>query len=72
VTNSGRTLTPEQAERVFERFWRADAARQRDGGGAGLGLAIARQIVELHGGRIRVELGDDETRFVFDVPVMGN
>ena len=69
VRNTGQTLTAEEAEHVFDRFWRADESRQRDGGGAGLGLAIARELVHLHGGRIRVETGQGETAFVFDVPV---
>lgn len=69
VRNTGETLTAAEAEHVFDRFWRADESRQRDSGGAGLGLAIARELVHLHGGRIWVETGQGETRFVFDVPV---
>ncbi|MDQ3758114.1 MAG: ATP-binding protein [Actinomycetota bacterium] len=55
VSDDGPGIAPEHAERVFERFYRADAARSSDAGGAGLGLAIARGIVDLHGGDIRVE-----------------
>lgn len=68
VTNTGAALTPEQAEHVFDRFWRADESRQRDRGGAGLGLAIAKEIVNLHGGRIWVEVVEGETRFAFELP----
>lgn len=70
VTNSGATLTAEQAEHVFDRFWRADESRQRDSGGAGLGLAIAREIVHLHGGRIWVDVRDGEATFAFDIPAL--
>ena len=55
VADQGPGIDDEDAERVFERFYRADAARTADGGGAGLGLAIARWIVDLHGGEIHVE-----------------
>jgi two-component system sensor histidine kinase BaeS len=56
VRDSGVGLTPEQQAHVFDRFWRADAARARDGdhAGSGLGLAIVRQLVALHGGDVRV------------------
>lgn len=68
VYNSG-TLDPEQAKHVFDRFWRADDARQRDAGGSGLGLAITRQLVLLHGGRVFIEPNDAQTRFIVDLPV---
>jgi signal transduction histidine kinase len=57
VRDSGVGLTPDQQAHVFDRFWRADASRARDGGGAGsgLGLAIVRQLVALHGGAVSVE-----------------
>ena len=55
VSDQGPGISEEEADRVFERFYRADAARPAGAGGAGLGLAIARWIVDLHGGDIRVE-----------------
>ena len=56
VVDHGEGLTKEDADRVFERFFRVDAARARgDGGGSGLGLAIVAAIVDAHGGRVEVE-----------------
>jgi signal transduction histidine kinase len=55
VTDDGPGIPADEAERVFERFYRSDRARSGDEGGAGLGLAIARWIVELHGGTIRAD-----------------
>jgi signal transduction histidine kinase len=55
VSDGGPGIGPDEAERVFERFYRSDSARSSGDGGAGLGLAIARWIVELHGGTIRAE-----------------
>ncbi|MBM3678878.1 MAG: sensor histidine kinase, partial [Actinobacteria bacterium] len=55
VADDGPGIDPEDAERVFERFYRSDRARAADDGGTGLGLAIARWIVELHGGTIRAD-----------------
>ena len=55
VADQGPGIPEGEAQRVFERFYRADAARASSDGGAGLGLAIARWIVDLHGGRIRPE-----------------
>ncbi|GII01070.1 DUF4153 domain-containing protein [Planobispora takensis] len=57
VTDQGPGIAPEERARAFERFSRLDAGRAADEGGAGLGLAITKEIVELHGGSIRVEDG---------------
>jgi len=55
VRDHGPGISDEDSTRVFERFYRADASRSSSHGGAGLGLAIARWIVDLHGGEIRAE-----------------
>ncbi|WP_067475372.1 sensor histidine kinase [Actinomadura hibisca] len=55
VADRGPGLTPEQAERVFERFYRADKARSREDGGTGLGLAIVAALVAAHDGKVEVE-----------------
>jgi two-component system OmpR family sensor kinase len=55
VADKGPGLAPEAAERVFERFYRADPARGRANGGTGLGLAIVAAIVAAHGGRVEVQ-----------------
>jgi two-component system, OmpR family, sensor kinase len=55
VADQGPGLTPEQARRVFERFYRADQARNRKSGGSGLGLAIVSALVAAHGGTATVE-----------------
>ena len=55
VADTGPGLTEEEQARVFDRFWRADASRSRDRGGSGLGLTIARYLIEAQGGRIGVE-----------------
>ncbi|MEI8084144.1 MAG: HAMP domain-containing sensor histidine kinase, partial [Actinomycetes bacterium] len=52
VVDTGEGIPPEDLPFVFERFYRADSARSRDTGGSGIGLAIARQIVEDHGGTV--------------------
>ena len=69
VEDEGPGIAPGEADRIFERFYRADAARSERDGGAGLGLAIARWIVDLHGGSIRAENGDGGgARMVVELP----
>ena len=53
VADQGPGLPEADLARVFERFYRVDQSRTRDPGGTGLGLSIVRQLVELHGGRVR-------------------
>ena len=55
VIDEGPGIPDQEVNRVFERFYRADSARATSDGGAGLGLAIARWIVDLHGGEIHPE-----------------
>ena len=55
VSDTGPGIPPDQLEQIFERFHRLDGGRSRDTGGGGLGLAIARAIVEAHGGSIHAE-----------------
>ncbi|MFI9577210.1 ATP-binding protein [Microbispora rosea] len=55
VADKGPGLTPEQAARVFERFYRADPSRTRPAGGSGLGLAIVESLVRAHGGEVGVK-----------------
>ncbi len=71
VADTGAGIPPEHLPHVFERFYRVDEARSREGGGAGLGLAIAKQMVELHGGKIWVESEVGEgSRFCFTLPLL--
>jgi two-component system, OmpR family, sensor kinase len=55
VADDGPGLFPEEAAKVFERFYRADPSRNRNQGGTGLGLSIVAAVAEAHGGRARVE-----------------
>jgi signal transduction histidine kinase len=72
VTDTGQGIPPEHLPFVFERFYRADAARARERGGTGIGLAIVRSIVEAHGGTVRAESDAGKgSAFTFDLPLAG-
>ncbi len=70
VADTGVGIPPEALPRLFERFYRVDPARARGDGGTGIGLAIARSVVEAHGGTIRAESEPGQgSTFTFDLPV---
>ena len=71
VADSGSGIPAADIPRIFERFYRVDAARSRATGGTGLGLAIVKHVAELHGGRVEVEsrLGEGST-FRLRVPIL--
>ncbi len=69
VINEGDTIPEEKLDRIFEQFFRLDTARSSSTGGAGLGLAIAKEIVELHHGEISADSTDGLTCFEVTIPV---
>lgn len=68
VTNEGLEIPEKELARIFQKFYRLDAARSSRTGGAGLGLAIAKEIIELHGGKIWAESNGKATNFVISLP----
>ncbi|CAM3112484.1 heavy metal sensor histidine kinase [Pseudomonas floridensis] len=70
VENNGTDITPDALPHLFERFYRADPARQESSEHAGLGLAITRSIVNAHGGTIRCESANGITRFTVELPAL--
>ncbi len=67
VTNSGEAIPAADLGRVFERFYRVEKSRDRGRGGAGIGLAIVKQLVEAAGGRVGAETSEGRTRFWFSL-----
>jgi len=70
VSDTGIGIPTSDRERIFERFYRVDAARSREAGGTGLGLSIAKHIVEAHNGRLWVDsvIGEG-SKFSFSIPI---
>ncbi len=68
-SNKGKTIPKHRLESIFEKFFRLDDARATNSGGAGLGLAIAKEIVTLHGGAIMAKSEDEVTTFTVKLPV---
>ena len=68
-TNQGDKIPGVMLQTIFEKFYRVDGSRSSGTGGAGLGLAIAKELVELHGGMIRAKSDDMRTQFIVDLPV---
>jgi len=69
LTNSGPEIAPEDLPYIFERFYRGEKSRSRQTGGAGIGLAIVKQIVEAHGGEVGSESRPGQTEIWFTLPV---
>ncbi|WP_442882161.1 vancomycin resistance histidine kinase VanS [Clostridium sp.] len=67
-TNQGNPIPRERLETIFEKFFRLDTSRSTNTGGAGLGLAIAREIVKAHGGNIFVQSNTEKTFFTVVLP----
>lgn len=67
--NQGKTIPAEKLNAIFEKFFRMDEARNTNTGGAGLGLAIAKEIVTLHGGTINASSEDEMTTFTVTLPI---
>ena len=68
IADRGKEISPEHLQSVFEKFFRTDAARNSNTGGAGLGLAIAKEIVEAHGGSIIATSAEGLTTFTVHIP----
>ena len=70
VADEGPGLAPEDAARVFDRFFRVDESRSRDDGGSGLGLSIVAAIAHAHGGSVAVETAPGAgARFIVTLPI---
>ena len=69
VSDTGRGIPAEELSRITEPFYMVDKSRARAQGGAGLGLALCRDIVELHGGTISARSGEGEIAFTVCLPL---
>lgn len=67
-SNEGEKIPGEKLQQIFEKFYRLDSSRSSGTGGAGLGLAIAKEIVELHGGNVIAKSSNMRTQFIVTLP----
>ncbi|WP_313799815.1 vancomycin resistance histidine kinase VanS [Cytobacillus sp.] len=68
-TNKGKIIPPHKLDMIFEKFYRLDVSRTTQTGGAGLGLAIAKEIIHAHGGSISAASNDERTIFTVAIPI---
>jgi two-component system sensor histidine kinase BaeS len=68
-TNSGGELSENDLPFIFERFYRGEKSRSREHGGAGIGLAIVRELIDAHDGMVGVDISDDLTTIWFSLPL---
>lgn len=66
--NQGKIISKNKLDKIFEKFYRLDTARSTSTGGAGLGLAIAKEIIDAHGGTISAESNEESTKFIVTLP----
>ena len=69
IQNKGKTIAKEDLGKIFGKFNRLDGSRQSDTAGAGLGLSIAKEIINLHGGNITAESSNNEIIFHVEIPL---
>ncbi|WP_167261298.1 sensor histidine kinase [Alkalibacillus almallahensis] len=69
ITSESNAIPEEEREKIFERFYRLDPSRSRESGGNGLGLAIAKEIIERHQGKIGVTSHGNRNTFWFTIPI---
>lgn len=68
IQNDGYTIPEDKLNSIFEKFYRLDSSRNTRNGGAGLGLAIAKEIITLHGGTITAKSNNNITTFILTIP----
>ncbi|MCK9368418.1 HAMP domain-containing histidine kinase [Candidatus Dojkabacteria bacterium] len=69
ITNYENVISDENKNKIFERFFRADKSRSRVTGGSGLGLSIAREIIEMYSGEIKLETDENSNTFIISLPI---
>ena len=70
ICNTGEGIAADDLPFIFERFFRADRSRSREQGGAGIGLSIVKQLIEVHGGTVGAESDNGRTRIWLQLPIV--